>query len=61
MDAHAGTDRLPNGTETLTYTVTAIGDDAFAGKSLSSIDLPDTIEVIGERAFKGCSNLSTMN
>ena len=42
-------------------TVTAIGADAFLNKSsLVSISLPNTITVIGARAFKGCTSLSTM-
>ncbi len=41
--------------------VTEIGADAFTGKALTSIDLPDSIEVIGARAFKDCSNLKSMN
>lgn len=41
--------------------VTAIAADAFAGNTaLKSIALPSTITVIGARAFKGCTNLSTM-
>jgi hypothetical protein len=44
------------------YTVTAIGEGAFEGNTaLVSIDLPDTIEVIGARAFKNCTSLTTMN
>ena len=43
-------------------TVTEIGEAAFAGNTeLVSIDLPDTITIIGKRAFKGCSNLREMN
>ena len=43
------------------YPVTAIGPDAFFdNKSLESISLPNSITVIGARAFKNCSNLSTM-
>ena len=42
------------------YTVTAIGAEAFMEKDIASISLPNSIEVIGIRAFKGCSNLSTM-
>ncbi|PID64543.1 MAG: hypothetical protein CR963_00385, partial [Gammaproteobacteria bacterium] len=33
------------------HTVTAIGADAFAGKSLTSVTLPDSVTTIGERAF----------
>ena len=43
-------------------TVVEIGADAFMGNTaLVSIDLPDTIQVIRERAFKNCSNLKEMN
>lgn len=41
--------------------VTAIGESAFEGnKTLESIDLPDSITVIGRRAFANCSSLSSM-
>ena len=43
-------------------TVTEIAPDAFLNNTtITSIDLPDTIEVIGARAFKGCTNLYSMN
>ena len=43
------------------YTVSKIGDEAFMNNTdLQSINLPDTITIIGKRAFKGCSNLSEM-
>ena len=42
--------------------VTEIGVEAFMDNTtLVSIDLPDTVEVIGARAFKGCTNLSQMS
>jgi len=44
------------------YTVTKIGNSAFENNQrLISIDLPDTITVIGKRAFAGCTKLTTMN
>jgi len=44
------------------YIVVRISPDAFAGNTnLKSITLPNTITVIGARAFKGCVNLSTMD
>ena len=50
---------IPESVENMT--VTEIGDDAFNGNTtLTSIDLPDTITVIGARSFKDCSNLSEM-
>ncbi|MBP3646931.1 MAG: PT domain-containing protein, partial [Clostridia bacterium] len=42
--------------------VTVIGDSAFEGNTtLTSIDLPDTIEIISIRAFADCTNLSSMD
>ena len=42
--------------------VTEIGAGAFEGcLTLESIDLPDSVEIIGQRAFAGCTNLSSMN
>ena len=42
-------------------TVTKIGNSAFENNTtIQSIDLPDTITVIGQRAFAGCSSLSSM-
>ena len=44
------------------YTVIRIGDSAFEGNAtLANIDLPDTIQTIGKRAFANCSRLSNMN
>ena len=44
------------------FTVTAVGASAFEGNTaLHEIDLPDTITAIGSRAFKNCSNLSSMH
>ena len=43
------------------YTVVQIGASAFENNTaLESIDLPDSITVIGRRAFAGCSKLSSM-
>ena len=42
--------------------IVAIGESAFEGNTqLCSIDLPDTIVVIGKRAFANCTNLSEMH
>ena len=42
--------------------IVQIGEGAFEdNKTLVSIDLPDTIIIIGKRAFKGCTNLSEMH
>ena len=43
------------------HTVTVIGDSAFEGSTIKSIDLPDTIQLIKKRAFADCSNLTNMN
>ena len=41
--------------------ITTIGNDVFNGcKSLTSIDLPDSITAIGNNAFKGCEKLSSV-
>lgn len=53
---------VTKGTET--YKVTAIGEEAFANSNLSfnptltSVNLPDSIQTIKESAFYGCSSLS---
>ena len=44
---------LPEGLET-------IGSRAFAGSSVSVINLPDSIEAIDEDAFENCENVSVM-
>ena len=42
--------------------VIEIGESAFENNTaLASIDLPDSIQIIGKRAFANCTNLSTMN
>ena len=43
------------------HTVTVIGESAFEGSTIKSIDLPDTIQLIRKRAFAGCSSLTNMN
>ena len=44
------------------YPVTAIGDDAFANNTtLEKVTLPNSIETIGQRAFKGCTGLTSMD
>lgn len=42
------------------YQVTEIGENAFLGKAITSISLPNSITKIGAAAFKNCSALSTM-
>ena len=44
------------------YSVTSIGDWAFAGFSkLTSITLPESVTSIGDRAFEDCSSLTAIN
>lgn len=43
------------------HTITSIGEGAFENHTkLTSITLPDTITVIGKRAFAGCTSLKEM-
>ena len=42
------------------YTVTAIGNGAFAGNRLITAYLPDTVTTIGDNAFDGCINLTSV-
>lgn len=44
--------------EGITYTVTAIGDDAFYYSTVTSVTLPNTIKEIGGTSFKSCNNLT---
>src|SRR5580698_1276457 len=39
-------------------TVTSIGASAFAGASLTSVTIPDSVTSIGPGAFQECSSLS---
>ena len=42
----------------VTYTVTAVGGNAFQNcSSLTEITMPETVTAIGSSAFKGCSSL----
>ena len=44
-----------------TYTVTAIGEDAFGGcESLTSITIPNSVTTIGSSAFSGCIGLANI-
>lgn len=49
----------------VTYTVTAIGEDAFVGSeygtsTLTSISIPSTVTSIGDYAFMYCTNLTSI-
>lgn len=41
-------------------TVTEIGDYVFCESNLTALDLPDSVEKIGEMAFRRCYSLSTL-
>ena len=43
------------------YTVTKIADEAFMNSQLESILIPDTVTIIGAKAFDGCQYLETVN
>ena len=43
-----------------TYTVTAIGNGAFAGNRLITAYLPESVTTIGDNAFDGCVNLTSV-
>ena len=44
-----------------TYSVTSIGDGAFANHSgLTSVTIPNSVTSIGDRAFEGCSGLTSV-
>lgn len=43
-----------------TYTVTAIGDDAFKGSDATSITIPATIKLLTANALKNCTSLITI-
>lgn len=56
------TEQDPNGnnverSKTLTFKVTKIGNYAFKKSKLTTIGIPNTIEVIGGGAFENCVNL----
>ena len=44
----------------ISYRVTEIGKYAFFGSEITSIELPKSIELIGDRAFFACRKLSTI-
>lgn len=42
------------------YTVSAIGESAFSGSSVTSITIPETVTRIGMKAFSGCGSLTSV-
>ncbi len=59
IDAYVVPQTVSDGSAT--YTVTAIGEEAFKWNYATSISLPETIEVFSTSAFNGCSELSEIN
>ncbi|MCD8206402.1 MAG: leucine-rich repeat protein [Bacteroidales bacterium] len=45
---------------TFSSTVTEIGASAFSGATFTSFEVPAQIEIIGEKAFASCQNLSSV-
>ena len=57
-DRYTGGSELSIPSEICGQTVTALGEDCFAGcDTITTIFLPDTIATIGDGAFRGCSGL----
>lgn len=44
----------------LTYHVTAIAHEAFAGSRVTQVQIPNTVMTIGDRAFAGCELLQSI-
>ena len=53
--------QVVNPADSQSYTVTEIGESAFEGKnSIVEVTLPNSIQIIRAKAFKGCTSLSKM-
>ena len=46
--------------ETVTYAVTAVGDDGFDGTGITSVTVPASVMTIGIAAFQGCGSLASI-
>lgn len=44
----------------MTYSVTGIGDNAFSGINLTSLNLPESLKSIGTYAFRNCNGLTSL-
>ena len=55
--------KIPSNVESngQTYTVTSIGDHAFASCYITSVDIPDGVTSIGNGAFLRCSGLTSVD
>ena len=47
--------------EGVEYSVTSIGSEAFKGRSMTSVTIPNSVTSIGENAFQGCSGLTSVH
>ena len=47
--------------EEVEYSVTSIGSEAFKGRSMTSVTIPNSVSSIGENAFQGCSGLTSVH
>ena len=47
--------------EEVEYSVTSIGSEAFKGRSMTSVTIPNSVTSIGENAFQGCSGLTSVH
>ena len=62
--AYYGTITIPESItyNEMTYSVTGIGEDAFAGcKDLESVTIPNSVMSIGSWAFTGCTSLTSLS
>lgn len=49
-----------NGTDQIRTNTTEIGDYAFSGMGITSIEIPESVQSIGKYAFNKCVNLTTV-
>ncbi len=49
-----------NSTKTISSTISAIGVNAFRGRKLTEITIPNTVTTIGDGAFMECTSLTTV-
>lgn len=47
--------------EGVSYPVSGIGDGAFSWAAVSSVDIPNTVTFIGQQAFCGCYNMTSVS
>ena len=47
--------------EEVEYSVTSIGSEAFKGRRVTSVTIPNSVSSIGENAFQGCSGLTSVH